>query len=126
VGIPVFGGGDIREAADVRRMLEATGADGVAIARGCLGNPWIFRQAKSLLAGATLPSPPAPSERGRILLRLVEEESHLYGTTVELRRLARTACYFAKFLPEFAAFREAVQKVENLAQFRRLVKEHFC
>lgn len=51
VRIPVIGGGDIREAADVRRMLDATGADGVAIARGCLGNPWIFRQARALAGG---------------------------------------------------------------------------
>jgi tRNA-dihydrouridine synthase B len=125
VRIPVIGGGDIREAADVRRMLDATGADGVAIARGCLGNPWIFRQARALLAGAAVSPPPAPVERGRVLLRLVEGEFHLYGPKVALRRLSRTSCYFAKFLPDFAAFRQAVQQVKTLAQFRGLVKERF-
>jgi nifR3 family TIM-barrel protein len=125
VSLPVIAGGGVRQAADARQVLQETGADGVAIARGCLGNPWIFREARALLAGAAAPPPPKPAERGRVLLRLVEGEFQLYGPTVALRRLARTSCYFAKFVPEFAAFREAVQAVKNLAQFRRLVREHF-
>ena len=58
-------------------------------------------------------------------LQLVEGEFRLYGPAVGLRRLARTSCYFAKFVPDFAAFREAVHRVRDLAGFRRLVKEHF-
>jgi hypothetical protein len=72
------------------------------------------------------PSPaPTPSERGRALLQLVDGEFRLYGPALALRRLARTACYFAKFVPDFARFRSGVQRVRDLAQFRRLVKEHF-
>ncbi len=125
VRIPVLGGGGIREAADVLRFLRETGADAAAIARGCLGNPWIFRQARALMAGGSAGSPPGRAERGRVLLQLVEGEFHLYGASLALRRLSRTSCYFAKFLPEFAAFREDVHQVKNLAQFRRLVKEFF-
>src|SRR5205085_7269806 len=47
VRIPVLGSGGIREAADALRFLRETGADGVAIGRGCLGNPWIFQQARA-------------------------------------------------------------------------------
>jgi nifR3 family TIM-barrel protein len=125
VRIAVLGSGGIRQACDVPRFLAESGADAAAIARGCLGNPWIFRQARALLSGgATLP-PPTAAQRGRVLVQLIEGEFQLYGPTVARRRLARTSCYYAKFLPDFPAFREAVQKVENLAQFRRLVKEHF-
>ena len=107
------------------RFLRETGADGVAIGRGCLGNPWIFRQARALVQGGAEVRPPVPSERGRVLLQLVEGEFQLYGPTLALRRLARTSCYFAKFVPDFAAFRDAVHKVRDLRDFRRLVKEHF-
>jgi hypothetical protein len=69
--------------------------------------------------------PPAPRERGRVLLQLVEGEFRLYGPVTGMRRLARTSCYFAKFLPDFAGFREAVHRVRDLAGFRRLVKEFF-
>jgi tRNA-dihydrouridine synthase B len=125
VQIPVLGSGGVREAVDAVRFLRETGADGVAIGRGCLGNPWIFRQARALVQGGSLVRPPLPDERGRVLLQLVEGEFHLYGTTIALRRLARTSCYFAKFVPDFPAFRTAVHKVHDLQSFRRLVKEHF-
>ena len=123
--IPVIGSGGIRTAADAQRFLQETGADGAAIARGCLGNPWIFRQAQALISGGGAGRAPTHAERGRVLLRLVEGEFHLYGAPVALRRLPRTSCYFAKFLPDFAEFREAVQRIENLSQFGRLVKRHF-
>ncbi len=125
VRIPVLGSGGIREPADVLRFLRETGADAVAIGRGCLGNPWIFRQARALVQGGAEVRPPLRSERGRVLLQLVEGEFQLYGPTLALRRLARTSCYFAKFAPDFPAFRAAVHKVRELRDFRRLVKEHF-
>jgi tRNA-dihydrouridine synthase B len=125
VRIPVFGSGGVREAADALRFLRETGADGVAIGRGCLGNPWIFQQSRAMVQRLPMPRPPLPSERGRALYHLVEGEFRLYGPVVALRRLARTSCYFAKFLPDFAVFRDAVHQIHNLSEFRRLVKNHF-
>src|SRR3954468_4005332 len=74
VTIPVLGSGGIREPADVVRFLKETGADGVAIGRGCLGNPWIFRQSRALVLDIPGVRPPMPVERGRLLLQLVEGE----------------------------------------------------
>jgi tRNA-dihydrouridine synthase B len=123
VAIPVLGGGGIRVAADAVRLLHETNADAVAIGRGCLGNPWIFEQARSLWAGGVKLPEPTSHQRLRAMLQLVEDEFRFYGVTVALRRLSRTSCYFAKFLPDYAAFREAVRKVRNINDFRRLAKE---
>ena len=49
--VPVIGSGDLFSAQDCARMLRTTGCDGVMIARGSLGNPFIFRQAEALLKG---------------------------------------------------------------------------
>lgn len=125
VKIPVLGSGGVRVAADAVRFLKETGADGVAVGRGCLGNPWIFQQARALVLGLPPARPPTRVERGRALLQLVEGEFQLYGPTVAQRRLARTSCYFAKFLTDFADFRTAVHQVRDLAAFRRLVREFF-
>ena len=124
VRIPVIGSGGIRTAADAVEHFRHSGADAVAIGRGCLGNPWIFSQARAMLRGgaageATL------AERGRVLLRLIEGEFRLYGAPLALRRLPRTSGYFAHWLPDPAAFRQRVHGAKNLPQFRRLVKEHF-
>jgi nifR3 family TIM-barrel protein len=125
VSIPVLGSGGIREPADAVRLLRETGCDAAAIGRGALGNPWIFRQAAALLSGGAAVARPTLAERGRVLLQLIEGEFHLYGPTVALRRLARTSCYFARWLKDFDAFRDAVQQVRNLQQFRSLVKQQF-
>ena len=52
VPIPVFGSGGVREPADAVRFLRETGADGVSIGRGCLGNPWIFGRARPWRRGS--------------------------------------------------------------------------
>lgn len=125
VRIPVFGSGGVREAIDAIRFLKDTGADGVAIGRGCLGNPWIFQQARSLVTGGAVVAPPNTAERARVLLQLVAGEFDFYGNHLALKRLPRVACYFAKFLPDFNTFRDAVQQVKNLNDFKRLVRQHF-
>lgn len=123
VQIPVLGSGGIHTADDAVRRLRESGADGVAIGRGCLGNPWIFQQARSLWANGTQSPNPTSRERVRAMMQLVEDEFRHFGQTVALRRLSRTSCYFAKFLPNQAEFRTAVHQVRNLAQFRRLVAD---
>jgi tRNA-dihydrouridine synthase B len=123
--IPVLGSGGIREAGDALRFLHETGADAVAIGRGCLGNPWIFRAARSLKQGVAPNHSVSRIERGRALLQLVEGEFRYYGAGPALRRLPRTSCYFAKTFPDFAVFRKAVHAIDNLAAFRRLVKDFF-
>src|SRR4029077_1435779 len=49
VSIPVFGSGDISTAAAARRRMEESGCDGVLLARGMMGNPWLIRQCVALL-----------------------------------------------------------------------------
>ncbi|MBN8625896.1 MAG: tRNA-dihydrouridine synthase [Planctomycetes bacterium] len=125
VKIPIFGSGGVREAADAVRYLREFGADGVGIGRGCLGNPWLFAECRALWHGAAAPKSPGAQERGRALLELVEEEFRIYGPTIALRRLARVSCYYAKFVPGFDDFKRGVHGVKNLADFRRLAREHF-
>lgn len=125
VQMPVLGSGGVREPADALRFLRASGADGVAIGRGALGNPWIFAQSRALWSGTGSPAAPGTLERRRVLLQLIEGEFRLYGPAVAARRLPRVACYFAKHLPTFDQFKSRVQEVRTLDQFRRLAGEFF-
>ena len=69
--IPVIGNGDIFTAADAIRMMNETGCDGVAVARGALGNPWIFEEIKAALAGENF-TPPPIAERVEAALKQFE------------------------------------------------------
>lgn len=62
--IHMLGSGDLFTAEDCLRMMEQTGVDGVTVARGCIGNPWVFNDCRALLgyppAGGSDPGPEIP------------------------------------------------------------------
>ncbi len=62
VSILVVGNGDVFSASDALRMLNETGCDGVMIARGAQGNPWIFQEVRCALDGVAY-TPPTDEER---------------------------------------------------------------
>lgn len=63
ISVPVIGSGDVFSADDAIRMLDCTGVDGVMVARGAQGNPWIFREARALIDTGTRLAPPTHDER---------------------------------------------------------------
>jgi tRNA-dihydrouridine synthase B len=63
LSIPVIGNGNAFSAELIKRMFDETGCDAVGIARGCLGNPWIFREAAQYLDNGQMPvNPPLIGE----------------------------------------------------------------
>ncbi len=81
VSIPVVGNGDIFSADDALRMLAQTGCDGVMIARGAQGNPWIFSEIRHALSGLPY-TPPTLEERLAVALEHAESLVKLKGERV--------------------------------------------
>ncbi len=94
-GIPVLGNGDVRTPDDAVRMLDETGCAGVAIGRGALADPWIFRDTHALLTTGRLPEPPTDAERAAFIWR------H-FQLTAEARGERRACFQFRKWLPRYA------------------------
>ena len=63
VSVPVIGNGDINSAEDAVSMINDTGVDGIAIGRGAVGNPFIFREIRAAILGESYC---APSLRDRV------------------------------------------------------------
>jgi tRNA-dihydrouridine synthase B len=75
----VLGSGDVFAPEDVPAMMKATGVDGVWIARGAIGNPFIFREVRAILDGAPLPPPPTIAEQRQALHDHLRLTAEVYG-----------------------------------------------
>lgn len=89
VDMVVIGNGDVHDWQSARRMFHTTGCDAVMVARGALGNPWVFRELKADLAGEPVPERPDLAEKRRTLARHVALYIETFGekqTTFEIRK----------------------------------------
>ena len=120
--VPVIGNGDIRSGADARKMIEATGCDGVMLARGALGNPWLYREVEQYLAIGTIPPPPTIRERAEVLREHFRYQRELYGDYAACRIIRRVIHWFVKGANGAAALRERGNTVETAEQFEELVE----
>jgi len=124
IRLPVIGSGDLFAAADVLAMCRQTGCDGVMIARGALGNPWIFRETLDLLAGHE-PRHPTPAERGKTALRHLEMFIWATGEKVALREMRKHLCWYAQGQAGSARFRALVNRLQTRDELTTAVKEYF-
>jgi nifR3 family TIM-barrel protein len=99
----ILGSGDVFTAQDVVRMLDETGVDAVWIARGAIGNPWIFTQAARLLADPTTPlQPPTIFEQRDALNEHFTEAMKLHGEQLAGRRMRKQGIKYSRFHPAAA------------------------
>lgn len=128
-GLPIFGSGDIWSAGEIFRMMEYTGVVGAAVARGCIGNPWIFRQARDLLAGREGRAPTLAEQRGvleehyRLLLAVNAGMRH--GDEATGKMMRKFGIRFAAHHPEPERARLAFIGVSSSEDWGRVLAEHY-
>jgi tRNA-dihydrouridine synthase B len=122
--VPVFGSGDLFSAKDCAEMITSTGCDGVMIARGCLGNPFIFEQARALLSGE-----PAPAEQGAEA-RLNAALDHLamlaaaVGEPKACRDMRKHFVAYTKGMPGGSLLRQSVVQAATIEEYREIVESY--
>ncbi len=89
--LTIFGSGDIMMPEIAIERLNESGIDGILIARGTIGNPWIFRDIRALYNGDPKPEPPSLTEQGQVMLEHFEMVS-------ETRSIVKGVPYFRKFM----------------------------
>jgi tRNA-dihydrouridine synthase B len=102
----LLGSGDLFTAQACLDMIEYTGVDGVTVARGAIGNPWVFQQARALAAGRPLPDPPTLHEQRDVVrehYRLAEE---LYGPDRCLPDMRKFAIKYSQLHPQHREVRD--------------------
>jgi len=115
--IPVIGNGDIKTADDVLAMRRHTGCAGIMVARGSFGNPWLFTQARDLLADRAKSPDPTPEERFSVALDHARLALRLQGdtrkTALEFRKHFG---WYTKGLRDSTALRERLFAIESMAE----------
>lgn len=113
----IFGSGDVWEVHDIFRMLGYTGVTGVSVARGCIGNPWIFRQARQMIAGDA-PTAPTVIEQRDVLEKHFELAMAVQGEDVASRTMRKFGIRFVAHHPRGEEVRREFIGVENVGDWR--------
>ena len=123
VRIPVFGNGDVFTAGDGLRMFKETNCDGLMLARGAYGNPWLFTQLRAALAGKDIPAVTAGEKLQQIILHataLVDFK----GEKIAIREMRSHASAYIKGLPRASEYREKFHRLETLREMVDLVNSY--
>lgn len=124
VRIPVIGNGDLFTPRDARRMLEETGCDGVMVARGARGNPWLFRRIRHYLdTGEVLPEPDG-AEICRMVLLHARLQTELKGENLGMKEMRKHIAWYTAGLPHSAALRRESNQVESLKELEEMLERY--
>ena len=125
VKIPVIGNGDIFTPEDGARMLSKTGCDGIMVARGAKGNPWIFSRLNYYLeTGELLPGPDGKEIR-EMILRHSRMLAQYKGEKPAMRQMRGHVAWYTKGLPNSAAMRNEINQVETMEELKDFLERYF-
>lgn len=123
-GRTVLGSGDVVDAAAALRMAAETGVDGIAAARGAIGNPWIFRQARDLAAGRT-PFRPSLEDQRALLRRHFEMAREFYGPRRAVGIMRHFGIGYARLHPHPKRVRMAFVAVKTAEEWTSVLDAHY-
>ncbi len=124
VSIPVFGNGDIKNAADGARMLEETGCDGLMVGRGADGNPWIFAELRAMMLGEKMPAKIELEERFSMLIHHFEMLIDYKGERVAAKEMRRHINAYIKGLPYAAEYRARFNQIESEEDCKTMLQKY--
>lgn len=124
LSIPVIGNGDIWTAEDAVRMFEYTGCDGVMVARGAQGNPFIFTQINELIRDGHISFYPTPADKVRQALlhteMLVEEKGEKRGVCEARKHIA----WYIKGISGASRVKTEIFKISDIDIMRTVLTEY--
>ena len=122
VSIPVIGNGDVDSPEAAKRMLAETGCDGVMVARGAKGNPWIFKRITEYLETGRIPPKPSREEVKAMMLRHGEMMVEFKGEAAAMREMRKHVAWYTAGWPHSAALRNDINAGETMEALRELIE----
>ncbi|WP_432404897.1 tRNA dihydrouridine synthase DusB [Wukongibacter sp. M2B1] len=121
VNIPVFGNGDVFSIEDAKEMKKVTNCDGIMVARGAQGNPWIFKRITHYMKTGEVLDPPTTDEKIEMckkhLHMLVDEK----GEHVGIREMRKHCAWYLKGIRNSAKIRNSLNKATTAEEMEELL-----
>lgn len=121
--IPVFGNGDVFSPESAKYFKDTYGVDGLMVARGSYGNPWIFRDIKHYLNTGELLPPPDTEERIRIFKIHLKRSIDWKGERTGILEMRKHYSDYFKGFPNFKPFRIKMMEIETLEPMMEILGE---
>ncbi len=121
----ILGSGDVFTAEDAVRMVRETGVDVVWIARGAIGNPWIFRQAVRVRAGGEN-DPPSIAEQRDALREHFAIAMEIHGEQLAGRRMRKMGIKYSRFHPSAAQVKSDFIGVQSLRDWNAVLTRWYA
>jgi nifR3 family TIM-barrel protein len=122
VSIPVIGNGDVTSPQKAEELVKQTGCDGIMIARGAQGNPWIFRELAEYDRTGTIPPRPTQEEIRNMMLRHARMQLEFKGEYLGIREMRKHVAWYVKGMKGAAKFRAQINQVESYEELEELLK----
>ncbi|OLS02997.1 tRNA dihydrouridine synthase DusB [Tissierella creatinophila] len=122
--IPVIGNGDIFDSSDAIKIMEYTACDAVAIGRGVMGNPFLFKGINNLLAGEKDYSPTYDEILKTILLHM-DLSCKLKGEKMAIKEMRKHIAWYLKGLKNSNEIKNRVNTMEKREEIEELLKNYF-
>lgn len=123
VKIPVIGNGDIFDAASAKRMFDETGCDGIMVARGAEGNPWIFKDIISYLEQGKINEEITYKEKISMALHHLDLAVKYKGEYIAVREMRKHIAWYLKGIPGAAKIKEMVNQEKNLEKVKEILNK---
>ena len=121
VSIPVIGNGDVTSPQKAEELVRQTGCDGIMIARGAEGNPWIFSEMITYEETGVVPPRPDKDAVREMMLRHARLQLQYKGEYCGIREMRKHVAWYTKGLKGAARLREKVNEVESLEELENLL-----
>ncbi len=118
----IFGSGDIWTAYHIFSMLRDTNVQSVAVARGCIGNPWIFQQARQIMEGHPVTTPVIAEQR-QVLLQHFDLCCAEHGEHTAGRLMRKFGIKFSEHHPNPECVKARFIKVKTLPDWRNVLDD---
>lgn len=120
VSIPVIGNGDIVDVASAKHMFQETNCDGIMIARGAQGNPWIF---KSILEGKDYI--PSLIEKKEIMLEHIKRACQYENPTIANLKMRKHIAWYLKSLPGSTQIKNKINQQAQIEAVEEILNRYF-